>query len=133
MKCVPHARPATWKGFTLVESIIVLVILAIAAAAIASLQGSIFYGQSDSKDRQVGVQLIQACAEQVLAVRRQSGYTAVNANTCSTLGSFGAYSASTLTITDPYSGTGCPSGGVCKLVSVTQGGLTPLTLLLVSY
>ena len=70
------------RGFTLVESIIVLVVLGIAAVAMISLQGNIFYSQSSSKDIQVGAQLMQECAEQILAMRRRISYSSVDQNTC---------------------------------------------------
>ena len=135
-----RARPCIFahsSGFTLVESIIVLVVLAIAAVAIVSLQGHIFTGQSGNKDLQVGVQLLQECAEQVLAVRRQSGYAAVTTNTCSTLGNSGGFGAPSVTVTADNAGAACPSGGTCNKVVITlsKGGasLTPVTLELVSY
>lgn len=128
-----HARPdrfAGSRGFTLIESIIVVVVLSIAAAAIVSLQGNIFYGQSSNKDIQVGVQLMQECAEQILAIRRAIGYDNVSAD-CSGM-TIGSYSAPTFDIA-PYTGTGneCPLNATCKLVSIRQGGLTPVILLLV--
>lgn len=145
-----RARPcivARSSGFTLVESIIVLLVLAIAAVAIVSLQGNIFYGQSDNKDLQVGVQLMQECAEQILAIRQNNsqnnGYsdssltdrTAATSN-CSGMTVTG-YSAAKVTITSGNSSTtgmaACPTstGTNCKLVSITEGGLTPVTLMLV--
>jgi prepilin-type N-terminal cleavage/methylation domain-containing protein len=133
-----HARPLRFagaRGFTLVESIVVLVVLSIAAAAIISLQGNIFYGQSGNKDLQVGVQLMQECTEQILATRRQSGYSTTPS--CSGLTTYGGYNLPTVTVTNPYTGAGCPSGGTCKSVEIklTKSGvsLTPVTLMLVSY
>ncbi len=127
-------------GFTLVESIIVLVVLGIAAVGIISLQSQIFSGQSDIKNIQIGVQLMQECAEQVLATRRGSsgGYAAVTSpsfgtNACGGMTAFGSYSIPSVTLTDPYTGAGCHTGGTCKLVSITQDGLTPITLMLASY
>ena len=137
-----HARPdrfAGSRGFTLVESIIVLVVLSIAAVAIISMQGNIFYGQSSNKDLQVGVQLMQECAEQVLATRRQSGYTAVNTDTCNTLGNLGGFGAPCVTVTSDNAGAACPSGGPCNKVEISVSKnncitkLTPVTLELVSY
>ena len=141
-----RARPcivARSSGFTLVESIIVLVVLAIAAVAIVSLQGNIFFGQSGNKDLQVGVQLMQECAEQVLAIRQKNGYSdssltdrAAATSNCSGMTVTG-YSAATVTITSGNSSTtgmaACPTstGTDCKLVSITEGGLTPVTLMLV--
>lgn len=143
-----HARSHHFggsSGFTLVESIIVLVLLGIAAAAIISMQGNIFYGQSGNKDIQVGVQLMQECAENILATRRASGYGAPSladsgaaTSSCSGMTLTNPnYGAPTVTITAGSSATipACPSAtsNSCKLVSITQGGLTPVTLMLVSY
>jgi prepilin-type N-terminal cleavage/methylation domain-containing protein len=145
-----HARPhrfAGSRGFTLIESIIVLVLLAIAAAGIISMQGNIFFGQSDNKKIQVGVQLMQECAEKILATRRNgsSGYSdssltvrSADTSNCSGL-TISGYAAPTVTITAGNSTTAglaaCPNatGSNCKLVSITQGGLTPVTLMLVNY
>ena len=135
-----HARADCFtgsKGFTLVESIIVLVVLSIAAAGIIAMQANMFTGQSVNKDLEVGVQLMQECAEQVLATRRQSGYAAVNTDTCSTLGNFGGFGAPSVTVTSDNAGAACPSGGTCNkvVISVSKGSssLTPVTLELVSY
>ncbi len=132
-------RFAAHKGFTLIESIIVMVVLGIAAVAIINLQGNIFFGQSANKNMQIGVQLMQECAEQVLATRRGSrgGYTAVasprfGTNACGGMTAFSSDSIPSVTLT-PYTGAGCPTGGTCKLVSITQGGLSPITLMLVNY
>ncbi len=135
------------RGFTLVETIIVVVVLSIAAVAIISMQGNIFYGQSGNKDLQVGVQLMQECAEQILATRRHSGgYTAVNTNTCSALGNVGGFGTPSVTVTaNNVSGTpSCPSNITCcpsnsstctVAVTVSKAGanLTPVTLELVNY
>lgn len=125
-------------GFTLIESIIVLGMLSIVAIVIAMLQGNLFKGKSDNKNLQTGVQLMQECAEQVIATRRSIGYNAINSSSfgnkqCGTLTAFGSYEIPSVTITDPYSSNGCPTNGICKLVSITQGKLTPVTLVLVSY
>ena len=145
-----HARPRRFagsRGFTLVESIIVVVVLSIAAAGIISLQGNIFRGQSVNKKIQVGVQLMQECAELILATRRvgTNGYTnssladsAAATSKCSGI-TLSGYAAPTVTITYGDSTTtgfsGCPSSvsNSCMQVSITQGSLTPITLMLVSY
>jgi len=130
-------RFAGSRGFTLIESIIVLAVLGIAAAGIASMQGNIFSGRSDNRLIEVGTQLMQECAEQVLATRQRiGGYVLVTTSTCSSLGSFGGFSAPSVTITADTSAA-CPAGGTCKtvVISVSKGGssLTPITLGLVSY
>ncbi len=141
-----RASPNRCGGFTLIESIIVLVVLGIAAAGIISLQSRIFSGQSDIKNIQIGVQLMQECAEQVLATRRGSGsYAAVTIGGPSPCGGMTAFVDTTVTPNKTYSipsvttqdytgGTGCPTGGTnCKLVLIKQDDLTPITLMLVSY
>ncbi len=150
MKHVHPVRFAASRGFTLVESIIVLVVLGIAAVGIISLQSQIFSGQSDIKNIQIGVQLMQECAEQVLATRRASasGYGDVNStnfNTTPKCGTVLAFVDTTVTPNktysipsveiDPYIGAGCPTDTdiTCKRVLIRQDGLTPITLMLVSY
>lgn len=153
-----HSLCASHKGFTLIESIIALVIMAIAAAGIASMQKSIFTGQTAIQQLQVGTQLMQECAEQVLATRRgPGGYAAISdgsvigtaanfgPNLCGKMlispftpvftTGFNSGGIPTVVIDRNYVGTGCPSAvvGTCKLVSISQAGLTPLTLLLVNY
>lgn len=136
----PDRFPAS-GGFTLVESIIVLVLLGIAAVTIVSMQGNIFYGQSGNKDLQVGVQLLQECAEQILARRRRQGYTSVGATTCSSPGNYGGFGAPNITLTDGNgaSVTSCAGGSsTCTAVisiSLSAGGadLTPVTLQLTKY
>jgi prepilin-type N-terminal cleavage/methylation domain-containing protein len=140
------------RGFTLVESLIVIVVLAIAGVVIGSMQGKIFSGQASVKDLQVRSRLMQECAEQVLGVRHftQDGYVAVTAaafgtNYCGrTFDATGnlvnggitaltGYTVPSVTLTDPYTGAACPDGRTCMLVSITQNDMTPLTLMLVNY
>ena len=128
------------RGFTLVETIMVLILLAIAGAGIASMQGSILRGQSSVKDLQIGTRLMQECAEQLLAVRRFTidGYVAITtsnfgSNTCGGVTALSGYTLPSVTFTDPYTGADCPTGRPCKLASITQQGLPQLTLLLVDY
>jgi prepilin-type N-terminal cleavage/methylation domain-containing protein len=139
-----HARPhrfAGSRGFTLVESIIVLVALSIAAATIISMQGNIFFGQSANKDLEVGVQLMQECAEQILATRRQSGYTAVNTGTCNVTtitadipGGFRAPSVDLKDASDTTIAT-CASSTCTATISISKGSakLAAVTLRLVNY
>lgn len=139
------ARRTPSRGFTLVETLIVITVLGIAAAAIASLNGNLFYGQSSVKSMQVGTQLMQECAEQLLAIRRGSGFSASAladsasaTSSCSGITLTG-YGAPAVTVTSGNSTTAnmgaCPysTGTDCKLLSISQGGMTPLSLMLVSY
>ena len=134
---VPRFNNINSQGFTFIETIVVMTLLGIAAVTIIKLQGTVFYGKSDNKDLQVGVMLMQECAEQVIAVRRNAGYTAVNTSTCSALGNYGGYTAPIVTVTADNTGTACPTGGTCNKVVITLSKdgskLTPVTLELVDY
>jgi prepilin-type N-terminal cleavage/methylation domain-containing protein len=130
------------QGFTLVEMIMVVVMLGIAGVGISSMQGSLFTGAASVKDMQVRTPLMLECAEQVLAVRRftEDGYAAVNStafgtNLCgSGFTTLDGYAIPSVTITDVDTTTNaaCPNSS-CKLVVISQNGMTPLTLLLVDY
>lgn len=135
---------AAHRGFTLIETITVMVMLGLAATTIVSLQGSIFRSSDDNENIQVGVQMMQECAELILATRRASGFddpalasSAAATASCSGITLTG-YAAPAVTLTAGNSTTAnmgaCPysSGNNCKLISITQGGLTSVTLLLVN-
>lgn len=129
-------------GFTLVELLIVMVVLGIAAVTIASLSANLFRGQTESRALAVGTPLMQECAELLLAKGRADFTDAALASStaattaCSTI-SLGAYAAPTVTISAGNSATSglaaCPfaSGSDCKRVSVSQDGLAPLVFMLV--
>ena len=136
------------RGYTLIELLMVIVTLGIAAAAIVMLQGNIFSRRASMQDLQIGTQLIQDCSERLLATSRSAinglGY---NANALSngasasslcagsTVNSGGVvYGAPQVNLIVGNSTTigPCPiTSESCKLLSVTQGGLAPVTLLLV--
>lgn len=137
MRRIKPFQAATPKGFTLIETIVVIVILGFAAVAINSLQRNVFIGQTSNKDLQLGVQLLQECAEQIIAVRRKSGFNTVDTNTCSNLGNYGGFGAPIVTLTPDNTGAACPTGGTCNkaVITLSKGGssLTPVTLELVNY
>jgi len=134
---VKHARPVRFtssRGFTLVESLIVLVVMSIAAITIAALQGNIFKGQTDNKDFEVGVQLIQGCAEQVLGVRLINGYDAVSSCSNIKIDSYGAPTPNVIKNTaNGDTIAGCPTGGTCRLISIQESNSRAVILLLVKY
>lgn len=68
----PTFAPHRCQGFTLVETIIVLVVVAIAAAGITVMTGNIFSSQEDNKTLQVGLKNAQECAEHIVAMRRRA-------------------------------------------------------------
>ena len=132
-------------GFTIVESVIVLLVLAISAIGIASFSSNLFNSDGTNRTLQNGVKLLQECAEQVLMVRKHNGFkaTALTSSVCNSLGnsditfnvtiSLGNSTTSTPLAACPYATT--EGDNYCKLVniSVTTGGQThgPVTLLLV--
>lgn len=142
MKGSRIVRLAASKGFTLVETLIVMVVLGIAAVAISSLQGNIFWRQAGNQTIQVGVQLMQECAEQILAKRRSvatgSGYSSIVANSvCSGLVNYGGISdapAVTLYLDGSNTtATTCTSASSTCLAKISIANLTPITLQLVNY
>lgn len=72
-------------GVTLIEMVIVIVILAIAATAIMDQFVNSARGYQTNESMQTAAQLAQECAEHVLAVRRLQSYTTAAAATCPTL------------------------------------------------
>ncbi len=130
------------RGFTLMETVVVVLVLAIAGTGIVALQGKLFQSQTPVKNMQVGSRLMLECAEHILATRRfsEGGYDVINANNgfganqCGTgLPALSGYTVPSVSLTDPYTGAACPEGGTCKLATITQGGLANVTLLLVDY
>ena len=137
-----HVFNCRARGFTLVETLIVMVVLGIAAVTVANLSSSLFQGQTTNREIVVGSQLMQECAESLLAKGRNlfsDSCLADSAAATACCSSFTAtgYSAPTVTLTPGNSGTtgmaACPNsaGSDCKLISVTRGGLKPVTLMLI--
>lgn len=129
------------RGFTLVETIIVMIVLGIAAAGIIAMQGRLFNGLTTVDGMQVSSRLMLECAEQVLAVRRHSedGYANVittngyGGNQCAGVPILTGFTIPTVAITESYQGAACPATYTCKEVVITQGGLAPVTVMLVDY
>lgn len=127
------------RGFTLVETLMVMVVIGLATVTIARVQGGLFANQSTMRSLQVGTGLMQECAEQVLGVRRWTldGYNAVSSTTFATnaCGGVAALPGSTVPSVTlaSYTGTACPPGATCKTATITQNGLTPVTVMLVDY
>ena len=81
------------RGFTLFETIFVIGLLAIASVAITKLQPSIWRSQNDGRDQYVGLELVKACGERLLAVRRKLGYANVTNTLCNGMGGLGGFAA----------------------------------------
>jgi len=131
-------------GFTLIELIAVIVILAVAAVPLFGLFTQASASLLDNERIQTAVQLAQERAESILAQRRATDFAAIAAGaTTDVLGAnYSAYSR-TVTVVQPPAGAGCPLhpvtgvSAVCKevVVNVAQGSdtLAEVTFLLVNY
>lgn len=125
------------KGFSLIELIVAIVVLSIGTIAVVTMMSQAGRGQTDNNDFQTAVQLIQECAEQVLATRRRATNGYVSATSCSGVTAFSGFSAPTVAVIDPYTDNACPTGAICKLltVSVSKGSTSfpAVSLMLVNY
>lgn len=119
------------RGFTLMETLVAMLLLALLAVSATGLNGQLFMQSANMRNLQIGTQLQQACVEQVLAQRKNTGYATVFS--CASLNGQGF----TLTATDASSVQYCPNGMQCRQISVTVSGngISPsaATLLFVNY
>ena len=127
-------------GFTLFETVLVIGLLAFASVALMKLHGAVFATQTYGRDETVGNDLMRACAERLLSVRRNMGYTQVTNTLCSTMGNVGGFGNPTVTMVDATSTTvtSCSSATCTITISVvkTAGAaalLSPITLQLSAY
>ena len=134
----PHLNSA--RGFTLLETVIVILLLAIASAGIINLNGGLFTNASQIRNLQINTQLLQACAERVMAVRRLSGFIdAPDYDTvCEALPLVASGSNKfTVTTTLSYTGSSCPIGATCQWIDIrvnnAVGDVGPITLQLMKY
>lgn len=129
------------SGFTLFETILVLGLIALAVAAIQSLQPRLVEARLSTRDQAVGIALMQGCAERLLAVRRQSGYAAVTNGLCAGMGGIGGFAADVQVNLADARGiavSSCSSATCTATVLAAKGGggaapLTALTLQFSAY
>jgi prepilin-type N-terminal cleavage/methylation domain-containing protein len=124
------------RGFTLVESIMVMLVLGIASVGIVAMQGRLFAGLDTVDGMQVSTRVMLECAEQVLAQRRhtEDGY----ANVVITNGNGGNLCADvpggpSVTVVEPFTGAACPTDFTCKTLAITTGNLATVTVMMVDY
>jgi len=133
--------PRGARGFTLFETVFVIVLLALVAAVIKGMQPRIFETQTNGRDQYVGLELARGCAERLLAVRRRLGYGNVTTTTCNGmggLGSFGANPTVALKGSDNSVLTACSTATCTATISVAKtsgpaASLAAITLQLSAY
>lgn len=120
------------RGFTLIETIVSLVLLGILSMAMMTLNGNLFLRSNEMRNAHQGTQLLQACMDQLISVRKTAGFSGIKTTSCSNLG--GATDLS-VAVDDacPTNLSSLSSSG-CKQVKITATGMSStVTLLFVNY
>lgn len=129
------------KGFSMIELIIVLLVVSIAAVGMLALFSGAGQSLTINEDTQTASQLGQECAEHTLAARRNPkiGYSAINNAICDTLPAPLPGFARTVSVADLTTSPPCTvsTAGTCKSVtiSITTPTTNPtvFTLMVVNY
>jgi len=137
--CCP--RPRRQRGFTLFETVLVIAMLTAVSLGIMAMQPQVFKTQTTGRDQFVGFELTRACAERLLAVRRNTGYASVSNSLCNGMGGVGGFASNpTVTLADANGNaiTTCSSATCTATVIVAKSAapaatLTPITLQLSAY
>ena len=111
---------ANMQGFSLVELIAVIVLLAVGLVALLQVFGTAARSIGNNVDGQLGAQLAQERAERVLADRRVRGYSymvAGNYPNEPAITGFANYARTTMFT--PLAVAPCATGGTCQTVMVT--------------
>ncbi len=95
----------------------VIVILGIASVSIAAGYAQLGRSLLLNEDAQAAAQQAQACAEHMLASRRNRGYATMFTD-CTLLGAYNGYGPPTVTIWAPVAPS-CPGGAACTGYEVT--------------
>lgn len=126
------------RGFTLIELVIVLIVVAIGAVTLGALFSDTSGSLNTNEVLQRSTQYAQQCAEHVIATRRKNGFTAVSTTLCDTL-TLPALFSRTVAIGSAYTTSPCPGASYsCKDATVTVSHTalaTPsvITIMLVDY
>lgn len=112
------------SGFSLIELTIVMMVLALASVPILGQFTQVASSASINEEIQTASQLAQERAEQILALRRELGYEAVELGVVNDVltGPYAEYSR-VATVTEPLSIADCATGAACKnvIVEVRRG------------
>ena len=123
MKKLNLNRRHTFRGFTLIELVVVIGMISVAARPILGLFIESAKSIESNYDIQTATQLVQECAEHMLAEKRTRvvAYASLSTDCTALTYPFNGFPAPTVTITDPYDVTGvagCPATASCKLVQI---------------
>ncbi|MGE5650577.1 MAG: type II secretion system protein [Bacillota bacterium] len=120
-------------GFTLLELLAVIVIVSVGLAGLAKMFGNTSMALVLGEGTQLTAQYAQECAEYVLGVRKDLGFTSITENTCDSLPALPAGYSRSLSLAANTTGT-CPSSSTCANVAVTVSrgtASTTITVMLV--
>ena len=123
-------------GFSLIELLVVIILLSIISVALVGMFGQLAGKVDINHDINAAAQMAQECGEYLLAQRRENGFTMGGVTNCSALSSFNSNAPATVSVTDPYSGAGCPATASCKLFNVAaayDSGAASLDIVVVDY
>jgi prepilin-type N-terminal cleavage/methylation domain-containing protein len=133
----------TQSGFTLIELVVVLVIIAVASVPLFGLFSQASMSLLSNERIQTAAQLAQERAELILALKRSQGFAgaapeiAVGTTNETLTGNFSSFTRDTVINQPLVPPSGCPAGATCRevQVSVSESGtpLSQLTFLLVNY
>lgn len=131
--CIP-------AGFTLMETIIAMLLLALASVVIIRLNGGLFYRADDILSIQQSSLMVQACVDRIIGIRKNTDIftnpaSALNSS-CDSLPSLIPGMTMAVTATT-FTSSACPSGKTCVQANIatTTGGVNkaPVTLFFVNY
>lgn len=113
----PVDRPGLARGFTLIEAVVSLLLLAMVASTLIGLNGHLFQGREHLHQLALNTPLLQACAERVLAMRRAEGFSAAPAfdAACDAITGDDRFDVDVI----PNSGSAsCPAPAQCQQVDI---------------
>ncbi len=127
-------------GFSLIELIIVMVIISVGILGMTSLFSNSLKSLSTNETLQQAAQYAQECAENVIATRRNLGFSWFATNTFSCGTNPSDFTRTQNPVGNLYTGTGaCPTTLNCRDVNITVTSTTTttisssITLMLVDY
>jgi len=110
-------------GFSLIELIMLIVLLAIMTSVFIQMFARIGGGLSQSKELHIARAMTQECHAYLVQARRAYGYAMNGISNCGALNAFQSYGVATVELTAPFSGSACPAGASCKLFKISVPSL----------